>query len=275
MSQTNKLLSNWLREPLFHFVVLAAFLFLIDYLSTGVQKDRIVVSKATAKFLVSQREELELRSISVQEQQVMINQYINDEILYREAYKRGLDRSDTRMRRNLIRKMRSLLAGEINDPTSEQLRAFYLSNRERFLSAETWSFEQVFFSDAALVPDDLLAQLQDKLDPQTVGEDRFNLHHRLSAATQRDLTILFGADSTRSLLAIGDNDWQGPLESKLGIHFLRLTGHIPPVEPPYESVAPYLEGEWRIVEMENRVRQELTDLREQYQVIIESQDAGR
>ncbi len=65
MSKSTEPSFNWLREPLFHFVVLAAFWFLIDYLSTEVQKDQIVVSKVTANFLIKQREELELRSISV------------------------------------------------------------------------------------------------------------------------------------------------------------------------------------------------------------------
>ena len=275
MSQTNHLPSNWLREPLFHFAILAAILFLVDYLTTSAQKDQIVVSKVTIDFLIKQREELELRSFSPQEQQHMVNQYIDDEILYREAYKRGLDRSDSRMRRSLIRKMRSLLAGEIGDPGKDELRAFYQSNRERFLYAETWSYDQVFFSDAALVPDDLLAQLQDKLDPQTVGEDRFNLHHRLSAATQRDMIVIFGPDSARSLVAIDDSEWHGPFESALGIHFLRLTDHNPPVEPPYASVEPYLEGEWRMVEMEKRLSRALIALHEEYEVIIESQDYGQ
>ena len=275
MSQSNNPLSNWLREPLFHFVVLAAFMFLIDYLSTEVQKDPIVVSKVTANFLIKQREELVLRSISVQEQHDTVNQYIDDEILYREAYKRGLDRGDSRMRRSLIRKMRSLLAGEIGDPSREDLRVFYQLNRERFVYAATWSYDQVFFSEAAMVADDLLAQLRGNLDPQTVGEDRFNLRRRLSAVTQRDMTVIFGPDSTRSLLAIDDSEWHGPFESTLGIHFLRLVGHNPPVEPPYASVEPYLEGEWRMVEMEKRLSRALIALREEYEVIIESQDFGR
>ncbi len=267
-------LSRWLREPLFHFFVLASVLFLVDFLSTEALKDQVVVSRATADFLVRQREELLLRALSPQEKQDTVERYIDDEILYNEAYKQGLDRADSRMRRSLIRKMRSLLAGEIGDPSPEQLRAFYQSHKDRFVSTETWSYDHVFFSDPALVPDELLARLRGNLDPRSVGEDRFNLRNRMKTVTRRDLVIIFGPERTESLLSINDSQWHGPLQSAIGTHFIRLIGHNPPVDPPFESVEPYLEGEWRVVETKRRLDLELTALREQYAVIIETQDSG-
>jgi hypothetical protein len=274
MLKTPEPSSRWLREPLFHFFVLASVLFLVDYLSTEALKDQVVVSRVTADFLVRQREEMLLRALSPQEKQDTVDRYIDDEILYNEAYKRGLDRADSRMRRSLIRKMRSLLAGEIADPGPEQLRAFYQSHKDRFVSAETWSYDHVFFSDPALVPDELLARLRGNLDPRSIGEDSFNLRNRMLAVTRRDLVIIFGVEKTGSLLAIDDSEWHGPLQSAIGTHFIRLITHNPPVDPPFESVEPYLEGEWRVVEMQRRLDLELTSLREQYAVIIETQDSG-
>jgi hypothetical protein len=267
-------LSRWLREPLFHFVVLASVLFLVDYLSTEALKDQVVVSRATADFLVRQREELLLRTLSPQEKQDTVEQYIDDEILYNEAYKQGLDRADSRMRRSLIRQMRSLLAGEIGDPSPEQLRTFYQSHKDRFVYAETWSYDHVFFSDPALVPDELIARLRGNLDPRSVGEDRFNLRNRMKAVTRRDLVIIFGPERTESLLSINDSEWHGPLQSAMGTHFIRLIGHNLPVDPPFESVVPYLESEWLVVETKRRLDLELTALRKQYAVIIETQESG-
>jgi hypothetical protein len=274
MLKTPEPSSRWLREPLFHFIVLASVLFLVDYLSTEALKDQVVVSRVTADFLVRQREEMLLRALSPQEKQDTVDRYIDDEILYNEAYKRGLDRADSRMRRSLIRKMRSLLAGEIADPGPEQLRAFYQSHKDRFVSAETWSYDHVFFSNPASVPDELLARLRGNLDPRSIGEDSFNLRNRMKAVTRRDLIIIFGAEKTGSLLAIDDSEWHGPLQSAIGTHFIRLIAHNPPVDPPFESVEPYLEGEWRVVEMQRRLDLELISLREQYAVIIETQDSG-
>ena len=109
--------ARWLREPLLHFAVLAGLLFVIDYWASERQRDEIVVSQQTIDYLIKQREDLELRQLAAEERQDTIDQFIEDEILYAEAYKRGLDRGDSRMRRNLILKMRGLLAGEISEPT--------------------------------------------------------------------------------------------------------------------------------------------------------------
>jgi hypothetical protein len=263
-----------LHEPLFYFAILAALLFLVDYLTTQEQKDRIVVSKETAEFLVVQRELLVLRALSPEERRQTLKEYINNEILYSEAYKRGLDRGDSRMRRDLIRKTRELLGGEIGDPTERELRVFYESNREQFLYDETWSVEQIYFSDAAAIPGQLLSQLQDSLDPLTVGENRLDFRRNLPDVTRSDLVRLFGPASARKISGINDDQWQGPLESPFGFHFVRLTGHVPAFEPPFEDIEPYLEGDWRMSRTQERVEQAIKELRKNYEIVIENPDPG-
>lgn len=88
-------------EPLVHFLALAALLFVLDQVFSSTQKEKIIVDEQTADFLIKQREDLELRKLTPEERQETIAAFIEDEILYREAYKRGLDKGDTRMRRNL------------------------------------------------------------------------------------------------------------------------------------------------------------------------------
>ncbi len=98
-----------LKEPLVHFLVLALLLFAIDYVFSSSQKERIVVDQQSIDYLIKQRADLELRELSAEEKQETIESYIDDEILLREAYKRGLNNNDSRMRRNMILKMRGLL----------------------------------------------------------------------------------------------------------------------------------------------------------------------
>ena len=74
-------LSQWLREPLLHFAALAALLFVVDYVFTEAAKEQIVVGKNTAEFLIQQREDLELRTLSPEERRETIEQCVEDEIL--------------------------------------------------------------------------------------------------------------------------------------------------------------------------------------------------
>ncbi len=269
MSQAPRRPINWRREPLLHFALLGGLLFLFNFLVTKTQKDQIVVSTATADFLVRQREELELRKLSAEERQQTISQFVDDEILYNEAYKRGLDRGDSRMRRNLLYKIRGLLAGEVGDPTVDGLRAYFESNRERFRYQETWSIEQVLFSDPASVPEGLNAQLNSGLDPQGVGEDRDDLPRSMPDSTQRDTVRIFGPDAARIILAIDDERWHGPVASRLGVNFVRITGSTAAIYPSFQEAEPYIEGEWRLDKVRERLEQELSILRNDYDIVIE------
>lgn len=260
--------SRLLREPLVHFVVLAALLFVLDGVISGGQKETIVVDAPTRDYLIEQREALELRSLTPQERRETIDTFIEDEILYREAYARGLDRGDSRMRRNLVLKMRGLLSGEVEPPTEEQLHAFFDSHPERFERPATWSVEQVFYADATKVPADLLGQLRAGLDPNRAGEDRMTLGRRLPRRTQRELAGVFGPDAARAILAIEDEQWHGPLESPRGIHFVRVTARTPSQQASFDAVRPYLEADWTMAQARRAVEQEVARLRDGYEIVI-------
>ncbi len=88
------------------------------------------------------------------------------------------------MRRNMILKMRELLIGDIRQPTDDELRAYFETNREKFTRPATLSLDHVFFSDPAQVSQDLLEQLQSGVDHTTLGEFKFGLGRTMSSLSQ-------------------------------------------------------------------------------------------
>ena len=262
-------LKSVLKEPLLHFLLLAALLFAVDYIWSSMQKEKIVVDRQTVDFLIKQREDLELRKLSLEERRDTIESFVEDEILYSEAYRRGLDRGDSRMRRNLILKMRGLLVGEVKQPTEEELRQFFDENRERFSRPATQSLEHVFFSDSRNVPENLLERLRAGLDPSSVGQSGRNLSRSLPQLSQREIAASFGAEAARAVLAIEDDQWHGPFESPRGVHFVRVVGREPAREAHYEDVRSYLEGDWMMFKSRQAIEQEVERLRDNYDVVIE------
>ena len=263
---------GWLREPLLHFLVLAGALFALDYVITQGQKEQIVVDRQTVDFLIQQREDLVLRALSAGERQQIIDAYVDDEILYSEAYRRGLDRGDSRMRRNLIYKMRGLLGGEVDDPTDEQMRAFYAQNPARFTIAQAWSLEQIFFKDSSTIPDRLQNKLRDGLDPLNVGDKNVALRRTLPNVSKRGLIDGLGPQAARAVLAIEDDQWHGPIESALGVHYIRIIGSRAAHQQPFDTVKRYIEGEWALVQTRARIERELDRLRDHYEIVIENAD---
>jgi len=74
------------REPLVHFLALAAVLFVVERFWSETKKETIHLDQQVVSFLIKQREELVLRTLTPDEHKQTIDEYIRDEILYREAY---------------------------------------------------------------------------------------------------------------------------------------------------------------------------------------------
>lgn len=262
------------REPLLHFLVLAAVLFLADAYWSATRKEQIVIDRQTADYLIEQREYLELRELSPAERKQVIDLYVEDEILYREAYKRGLDQGDSRMRRNLILKMRGLLVRDVKEPTEEELRAYFDANAERFTSPATVSLQHVFFTDLAAIPDGLLEQLRAGRDPTGVGDYRAGFGTFLPDLSQEGLVSGLGQDAAAEILRIKDDQWHGPIESLHGSHFVKVIERSAVEAASFEQVRGFLGGDWRMYQSREAVADELERVRSQYDIVIEGSDGA-
>lgn len=258
-----------LREPMLHFFVLASALFLINQALSVTQKTRIVVDAQTAERLIRQREDLQLRVLTAEERADTIAAYVEDEILYAEAYNRGLDRDDSRIRRSLILKMRGLLTGDITPPSDTELRQFFEENQQRFAREASLTIDHVYFGDAAAIAQGLLDRLNAGLDPATVGDNTFELPRRIQGMTHEAVTGTFGRDAAGHILRIRDERWHGPFLSARGAHIVRVVERHPARQATYDSVRPYLEGDWLMQQSRKRIREEVDRLSAGYEVVIE------
>ena len=118
-----------LRDPLVHFLVLAGLLFAAQAIFVGDRRQVITVDAAAQEFLFKQQEDLLLRPLSETEKAEIVQNYVEEEILVREAVSRGFTDS-SRVRTLLVQNMRFFIAGEIPDPTDEELKAWFESNSE-------------------------------------------------------------------------------------------------------------------------------------------------
>jgi hypothetical protein len=266
---------NLLREPIAHFFALAALLFAVEaYFSAG-QKTRIVVDQATADFLIRQREDLELRVLDASERADVVDAYVEDEILYNEAYRRGLDRGDSRMRRNMILKMRGLLTGEVEVPDDATLKVYFEANRDKFVRSARFDIEQVLFESRDVVPEDLDAflaggDIDDGLEA-LVGSPEGVRRRRLPQMTRTLIASSFGPDVGKAILAIEDDGWHGPFESAQGVQYVRVLGYVPEAQAEFEAVRSYLQGDWMMDRSRSLIRAEVDRVAPDYEVVIEAE----
>ena len=119
-----------LREPLVHFLVAGAILFVFyGYKGRNDKPDdaRITVGPAQIQRIQAAWEKQWRRLPTDEELQKLIEQFIQEEVLYREALALGLENDDTIVRRRLAQKMKFLIQdiADQRQPTEGELKALF------------------------------------------------------------------------------------------------------------------------------------------------------
>jgi hypothetical protein len=271
-----------LREPLLQFIVLGAALFgffqLVDRKKADAP-ERIVVSAARIDNLADGFARTWRRPPGREELQGLVDDYIRDEVFYREGRAAGLDRDDVIIRRRVRQKM-EFFAEDISaaEPSEEQLAAYLRSNPERFKTEERLSFHQIFLSAtrrAETLEDDIkrlandLVHADATIDATALG-DAFLLGDEFHAMSVSELTGIFGDNFSKRISVTEQGRWHGPIASSFGQHFVYVSEHIPGGVPPLDAVRDAVHREWsnaRRLEAEQKLYR---SLRERYEIVVES-----
>jgi hypothetical protein len=276
-----------LREPLFQFVVLGAALFGLFHLVDSRKAEtpeRIVISSARIANLADGFARTWQRPPGTEELQGLIDDYIRDEVFYREGRAAGLDRDDVIIRRRVRQKMEFSAEGASSPvPTEAQLAAYLEANPERFRAEDRLTFHQVFLSTTrrAVTIDrdsqhvaDTLAHADAAVDTTALG-DPFALGEEFQAMSPNEVASVFGDGFARRIAGMEPGRWQGPIASSFGQHFVYINERIPGGLPPLDAVRPAVRREWsnaRRLEAEQKL---YASLRERYEIVVEAPPPAR
>jgi len=233
-------LPNWAREPLVHFLGLGA----VIYFGLALADDPVDPSSRVIAVAGEQKAQLALsfeavmgRAPTDAELDARIDQFVREEVLYREAIRLGLDQGDAVVRQRMVAKMdlTASAAAEAAEPDDAMLRAFYEENANNYAGEGQVSFEQAYFSseDAARA---------------ALGQ----------GAPQGEAISLPSVVKGESLT----------IRSGFGWHLVRLrTRETKPSD--FEQVRARVENDWRSAEIEARKQRAFDVLLSAYRVEIE------
>jgi hypothetical protein len=216
------------------------------------------------------------RMPSVTDERSMIDAYVADEILVREALALGLDRGDVIVRRRLIQKMEFLLENTepVPDPTDAGLEAFVAAHPERYAMPARVTFTHVFVSSerAGANADAEAAGLRDRLDagadPATLG-DPFLRGRELRLHSQPELAGIFGPQFAAAVMQLPENAWSQPIRSTFGAHVVRVTEKKPGTAPALATIRQRVERDWKDDRRQELNREARARLRQRYVVTVE------
>ena len=283
-------LTRLFKEPLIQFLIIGAAIYGAYALFGTPEEDYrdniILVDSNRINAMISEWESRWQRPPTRQEIDGLIQQYIKEDVLYRQAVSMGLNEDDPITRRRMAQKLEFLTSdlAQMQVPGEGELEAFFEENEENYRDPDRISFSHIFIDpdargDATL--DDaheLLAQLKTEGEPteETLQKgDRFMLQNYFAAASELDIRRQLGSGFAESVLALEPGQWHGPVLSGYGVHLVYVFAFQAAPAPQFEAVRERVLEDWHTVKREEFNEQFLESLKERFEIIVDELPADR
>ncbi len=284
------MIGRWLREPLLQFLAIGLLLFVgyqwLHPRSGEMEPTRRIeltaddIRQIQIAWLAQGREPL-----SREQTHRLVEARVREEILYREALALGLDKDDTIVRRRLAQKMEFLFedVAAFQEPASDELRAWFEKNKERFTLPARATFRHLYFSPdlrGARARDDAARALAKLAAKPAAGPaaatpaDPFMFQDYYGDRSFDEIARALGPALARALFELAPGAWSGPIESGYGWHLVWIDTITPARVPAFEDVEPDVRSDWiegRRAEIRERA---FEAMRARYQIVMPNLDTA-
>jgi hypothetical protein len=196
---------------------------------------------------------------------------IEDELLYREAIRLGLDRDDPIIRQRLAQKLLLLvedMGGASNPPTDAELRAFFDEDRARFRRAPRVHLIHVFATRESSLPGS--DQLPENGIPQAGEPFPYSRDVR---GSRDDLARVYGDGFATAVAAIEPSSrYSAPIASTFGWHRVRVVEREPGRIPDFDEVKAEIALDYEYARRERIVGAWLKKVAGDYRIVVDGRD---
>lgn len=287
-----QILKKIIAEPISQFLLAGAILYIIYTKTVSIiapnellinQNDLINFMQFQANDFNKTAFEARYQKLSPSEKQTLLNQYVEDEVLVKEAQKLGLEQNDNVIRKRLIQKMKFILQNEISqeiNPTESELKAFYETHTAQYSTNEKYSFTHVFFafenhseSQALQLTQDFIHKSKNteiSADASLNFSERFPYHNNY---IQRNLDFIqsnFGEDFTKNLSKItpSPQTWKGPIKSNLGYHAILFIGKEANNISDFDTVKELVKNDYQHFKEKELLAQKIKQFENKYKITL-------
>ncbi len=238
--------------PVIHLLIFGALLALLMAVVKGPpaqreEVNRVVISNADLEQVRARWIRTWNRTPTKLELRNALGEHIRQEVLYREALARGLDREDPVVRLAMVNKLNMIAAAQAEavEPTDEEIKAYFALRQERYRIPATESFMHIYFnkdkrgeqarSDAEEVLG-IIGQQEPRPEKLSDWGDQSMLQNVLVEQTEGEINRMFGAGFGTTVVSLERDQWQGPLESGYGLHLVKVYNRVESRVPDWTEV---------------------------------------
>jgi hypothetical protein len=241
-------LKKLLYEPLIHFLLLGALIFLVFNLRNSESEDEnsIVITKKRVEQLITEWEDKNLSVATKKVKQEIIDKEIYRNVLYKEAIKVGLDRSDNTIKGHLAKKMEAVVfdTDEFAPPSSDELKSFMQKNIEKYLNEQNITFQQKM------------------IDSET---SHFEKEYTV---TKFQASNIFGRAFAQALFDLKEDGKVHKLESDYGVHEVKIIKKPQPQPKAFDEIKEKLKDDYLRWRQGEKNREVYEELKSQYEISI-------
>jgi hypothetical protein len=297
-------LKSFLKEPLVHFLAAGLGLFVLFGVVNRDEPDAdpnvVTVDHDALLTFVQYRikafnptlAEKKLSSLSDDELQNLIDDYVREEVLHREAVALGLGEDDYIIRRRLVQKLEFITEGfaEAGAKVDQSaLSRYFDANKADYYVEPFVTFTHVFFETEDLPREEAHTAAEMKLvelnrngvhfaDAPQHG-DRFLYHVNYVERTPDYVASHFGVPMAKAVFELEPNDfiWRGPFDSPYGVHLVLLTTNEPGRDPDLSELEGRVREDARRAMIREQTEEAITDIVGTYdvRVVYEREDTAK
>ncbi|MEY8140775.1 peptidyl-prolyl cis-trans isomerase [Falsihalocynthiibacter sp. CO-5D18] len=268
-------ISKLLREPLLHFIFVGGLVFAtfaaLNERPVKQQENLLVVDNADLVRIAEQFRATWMRLPTQDEMAGMVDGFVQEEVLVREALALGLDHDDAVIRQRLRQKMDFITGVNTVGATPDEavLKAYYDANTANYTLDPIVTFEQIY-----LGPNATDAQISATQDAVRNGQPTEELGvptllpSTLKGSTRANVDRSFGIGFYDAINVTLLEQWQGPIVSSFGVHLVRVENFKPAETVPLESIKERVTQDWQTQNAEAEKAQNIHNLRARYDVQV-------
>jgi hypothetical protein len=266
---SEKPVKRFIKEPLVQFMLIGALIFAVDAVVSRYTEDlnKITINDARLEQLIEIFRLGQGPTPSAQEVDNMIVKWTQNEILFLEAKKMGLDRGDEMIRSRLVLKMQNVLFNNvtIEVPPKEELKKWFEEYKDNYNRPARYTMEQFFFGAASDIAQGSASTLASTLGNQSPEAPFAKQVRKYPLRPAASLTSIFAENDIAQLSQAPFNQWQ-VVSSANGIHLARFTDKVAAEVALFEDEEVQIIKDWKQFANQLQLMQQTTDIANRYTI---------
>ena len=293
-------MTSLIRQPLVHFLLAGLLIFVAYQVTEQPEPEpetsaRVIAVDRTALLNFMQyraqafRPELfaeQLDAMTEAERRLLVDDFVREEALHREALAMGMDQGDYIIRQRLVQKVEFLLENIANqslEPTEEAIAAYYAGHRDDYRVDAVYTFTHIFFDSDERGRDQAEQDARSLLESPQLADagfndasgfgDRYPFLQNYVERTRDFVVNNFTPEFVEALDALEPamGRWTGPFESRYGWHLVMLRERTDPYVPTLDTIRERVIEDWRYERVLDSRREAEQQVIDQYDVRVDLQ----